>query len=67
MTDISVRMAKKHMYFSSAKAERELGYRSRDPQIAIAVLVERGGRGGARAAPIAGEMMNAYFDSYGRP
>jgi dihydroflavonol-4-reductase len=35
-----VRMAKKHMYFSSAKAERELGYRSRDPQIAIGEAVD---------------------------
>jgi peptidoglycan glycosyltransferase len=34
-----------------------------DPQIAIAVLVERGGRGGARAAPLAGSLMKAYFDS----
>jgi peptidoglycan glycosyltransferase len=33
-----------------------------DPQIAIAVLVERGGRGGARAAPLAGSLMKAYFD-----
>lgn len=33
------------------------------PQIAIAVLVERGGRGGARAAPLAGSLMKAYFDS----
>jgi penicillin-binding protein A len=39
----------------------------RDPRIAIAVLVERGGRGGERAAPIAGEMMDAYFELYGRP
>jgi peptidoglycan glycosyltransferase len=34
-----------------------------DPQIAIAVLVERGGRGGARAAPLAGSLMEAYFDT----
>lgn len=34
-----------------------------DPRIAIAVLVERGGRGGARAAPLAGAMMAAYFES----
>ncbi len=34
-----------------------------DPQIAIAVLVERGGRGGARAAPLAGSLMKAYFDT----
>ncbi len=34
-----------------------------DPQIAIAVLVERGGRGGARAAPLAGSLMKTYFDT----
>jgi peptidoglycan glycosyltransferase len=34
-----------------------------DPQIAIAVLVERGGRGGERAAPLAGSLMRAYFDT----
>ena len=33
-----------------------------DPQIAIAVLVERGGRGGERAAPLAGSLMTTYFD-----
>jgi peptidoglycan glycosyltransferase len=38
-----------------------------DPQIAIAVLVERGGRGGDRAAPLAGEIMRRYFELYGRP
>jgi peptidoglycan glycosyltransferase len=37
-----------------------------DPKIAIAVLVEQGGRGGERAAPLAGRMMQAYFDRYGR-
>jgi peptidoglycan glycosyltransferase len=36
-----------------------------DPQIAIAVLVERGGRGGERAAPLAGDMMKLYLDSLG--
>lgn len=30
-----VRMAKKHMYFSSAKAERELGYRARPARAAL--------------------------------
>jgi len=35
-----VRMAKKHMYFSSAKAERELGYRWRDPQLAIGEAID---------------------------
>jgi peptidoglycan glycosyltransferase len=34
-----------------------------DPQIAIAVLVERGGRGGERAAPLAGSLMKLYFDT----
>lgn len=37
-----------------------------DPTVAIAVLVERGGRGGERAAPLAGRMMAAYFDMVGR-
>ena len=37
------------------------------PSVAIAVLVERGGRGGERAAPLAGLMLAAYFDLYGRP
>jgi peptidoglycan glycosyltransferase len=36
------------------------------PEIAIAVLVEQGGRGGQRAAPLAGEMMRAYFAGTGR-
>jgi peptidoglycan glycosyltransferase len=34
-----------------------------DPQIAIAVLVERGGRGAERAVPLAGSLMQAYFDT----
>jgi peptidoglycan glycosyltransferase len=34
-----------------------------DPQIAIAVLVERGGRGGERAAPLAGSLLELYFDT----
>jgi peptidoglycan glycosyltransferase len=37
-----------------------------DPQVAIAVLVEQGGRGGARAAPLAGEMFRSYFATLGR-
>lgn len=32
-----------------------------DPVVAIAVIVERGGRGGERAAPLAGEMLRRYF------
>jgi peptidoglycan glycosyltransferase len=38
-----------------------------DPQVAIAVLVERGGRGGERAAPLAGDLLAEYFELYGRP
>jgi peptidoglycan glycosyltransferase len=34
-----------------------------DPRIAIAVLVEHGGRGGARAAPLAGSLMKLFFDT----
>ena len=37
------------------------------PRIAIAVLVEQGGRGGERAAPLAGDLMARYFELYGRP
>jgi peptidoglycan glycosyltransferase len=33
------------------------------PTVAIAVLVEEGGGGGARAAPLAGRMLRAYFDA----
>lgn len=35
-----------------------------NPEVVIAVLVEHGGRGGERAAPLAGDMLRAYF---GRP
>jgi dihydroflavonol-4-reductase len=35
-----VRMAKKHMYFSSAKAERELGFSSRAAELAIADAID---------------------------
>ncbi len=38
-----------------------------NPKVVIAVLVERGGRGGERAAPLAGDMMARYFELYGRP
>jgi peptidoglycan glycosyltransferase len=38
-----------------------------DPQVAIAVLVERGGRGGERAAPLAGSLLQRYFALYGAP
>jgi peptidoglycan glycosyltransferase len=33
------------------------------PEVAIAVLVEEGGRGGQRAAPLAGRMLRAYFEA----
>jgi penicillin-binding protein A len=36
------------------------------PRVAIAVIVERGGRGGARAAPLAGDLMALYFRTFGR-
>ena len=36
-----------------------------NPQIAIAVLVEKGGRGGERAAPLAGALLSDYFDLAG--
>jgi peptidoglycan glycosyltransferase len=31
------------------------------PRVAIAVIVEKGGRGGARAAPLAGDLMTLFF------
>ena len=31
------------------------------PTIALAVIVEHGGSGGARAAPLAGDLLRAYF------
>ena len=38
-----------------------------NPKVAIAVIVERGGRGGERAAPLAGAMLTKYFELYGKP
>ncbi len=38
-----------------------------NPKVAIAVLVEQGGRGGERAAPLAGDLMQRYFQLYGNP
>ena len=35
------------------------------PRVAIAVIVERGGRGGARAAPLAGDLLTLYFKTFG--
>jgi peptidoglycan glycosyltransferase len=37
------------------------------PKVAIAVVVEHGGRGGERAAPLAGSLMQQYFSLYGTP
>lgn len=37
------------------------------PRVAIAVLVEQGGRGGERAAPLAGSLLRQYFALYGKP
>ncbi len=37
------------------------------PKVAIAVIVEQGGRGGERAAPLAGSLMAKYFALYGTP
>ncbi len=36
-----------------------------DPRIAIAVVVEQGGRGGERAAPLAGKLLASYFATVG--
>ncbi|MEO5941084.1 MAG: penicillin-binding transpeptidase domain-containing protein [Candidatus Limnocylindrales bacterium] len=36
------------------------------PRVAIAVIVERGGRGGERAAPLAGDLLELYFKMFGR-
>jgi peptidoglycan glycosyltransferase len=36
------------------------------PRVAIAVVVERGGRGGERAAPLAGDMLARFFREFGR-
>ena len=33
-----------------------------DPQVAVAVVVEHGGAGGAAAAPIGGEILRTFFD-----
>jgi peptidoglycan glycosyltransferase len=38
-----------------------------NPTVAIAVLVERGGRGGERAAPLGGDLLARYFELYGAP
>ena len=37
-----------------------------NPTVAIAVLVERGGRGGERAAPLAGSLLTTYFKLFGK-
>ncbi len=37
-----------------------------NPRIAVAVIVENGGSGGAVAAPMARKVMDAYMDLYGK-
>jgi peptidoglycan glycosyltransferase len=37
-----------------------------NPRVAIAVIVERGGRGGERAAPLAGDLLALYFKTFAR-
>lgn len=37
-----------------------------DPEIAVAVIVEHGGHGGATAAPVAKSIIETYFDLYPR-
>lgn len=45
-----------------------IGYAPKvNPEIAIAVLVEHGGGGGRAAAPIAKQVLQAYFDQRNRP
>jgi peptidoglycan glycosyltransferase len=36
------------------------------PRIVIAVIVENAGHGASRAAPMAGQLMKLYFDTFGR-
>ncbi|QPJ60491.1 MAG: penicillin-binding protein 2 [Candidatus Nitronauta litoralis] len=38
-----------------------------EPEVAVAVIVEHGGHGGAAAAPIAKELFSEYFKHYPRP
>ncbi|MEJ2082252.1 MAG: penicillin-binding transpeptidase domain-containing protein, partial [Acidobacteriota bacterium] len=35
-----------------------------DPEIVVAVIVQRGGSGGSGAAPIAGRVLQAYYRKY---
>ncbi len=64
------------MKSDDAEPEEEIPYQFRDhawfsafapyddPEIAIAVLVEHGGHGGATAAPIAQKVLKSYFNLY---
>lgn len=36
------------------------------PRVAIAVIVENAGHGASRAAPMAGDLMKLYFDTFGK-
>jgi len=45
-----------------------VGFANRDlPEVAVAVFVEHGGKGGAAAAPLARELFQAYFGNSGQP
>ena len=42
-----------------------VGFAPRDlPEIVVAVLVEKGGGGGSAAAPLAGKLMQAFYEKY---
>ena len=42
-----------------------VGFAPRDfPEIVVAVLVEKGGSGGSAAAPLAGKLMQAFYEKY---
>lgn len=53
--DIAKRLRDHALFVSFAPVE--------DPQIAIGVIVENGGSGGAVAAPVAGQVLGAYFEN----
>ena len=59
---------KKSMKGNSENHSWFAGFGSRDnPEIAVVVFIEHGGMGGVVAAPIAGEIFNAYFQEKTHP
>ncbi|UCF37945.1 MAG: penicillin-binding protein 2 [Acidobacteriota bacterium] len=45
-----------------------VGFAPRDnPELVVAVIVQRGGSGGASAAPLAGRLFSAYYEKYKKP